>query len=168
MWMYDSNIVEYDITLTPWSSSYNRTITLPPNINLGNGISGVPNFLNINADNNTQLITTNTNTTPHEIIVLDITFNTAISTTVATLPPNRVVSGDLVLTTTGKILLTNYDNTNNNLYLTQYDYNTGLFEVEVDINVVNYPFGILFTNLKFISPMVMVKYIKSIKLTRII
>ena len=137
LWMYDGTtqeILEYDITLSPWSATFNRTITYPSGVYLGSGLGAITNTL---------LISTNTLTSPHEIIVLDITTSTAVSTVIGTLEPNRAVSGDILLTTTNKILVTNADIISSDQYLTQYSYPSGAFEVEVDITASTpSPYGI--------------------------
>jgi hypothetical protein len=134
LWMYSfflQTIYEYDITLIPWSATFNRNITYPPGVTLGPGLGSITN---------TQLISTNNN----EIIVLDITTNTAVSTVIGTLQPGRAVSGDILLTTTNKILVTNSTITLPSVkYLTQYSYPSGAFEVEVDITSVStQPYGL--------------------------
>ena len=137
LWVYDGTIQEiqeYDITLSPWSATFNRTITYPSGVYLGSGLGAITN---------TQLISTNTLTSPHEIIVLDITTNTAVSTVIGTLGTDRAVAGDILLTTTNKILVTNADIISSNQYLTQYSYPSGTFEVEVDItSSTPLPYGI--------------------------
>lgn len=127
LWMWEngtSSITEYDITLSPWSATFNRFISFPSGVNLGYGLGSITN---------TQLISTNDSVSPHQIIVLDITTNTAVSTVIGTLGVGRVVSGDILLTTTNKILVTNCEGTTGSTYLTQYSYPSGTFEVEVDI-----------------------------------
>jgi len=151
LWMYKniSNtgvITEYDITLIPWSLTFNRTITLPSGVRLGAGLGAI---------SNTQLISTSFSfnpgqspyTVPNYITVLDITTNTAVLTVIGTLganplPPQREVAGDILLTTTNKILVTNRSSTGD-VYLTQYSYPDGAFEVEVDItSTTPNPFGL--------------------------
>ena len=123
LWLYSGGVIkEYDITLIPWSATFNRNITYPSGVNLGSGLGSITN---------TQLISTNTSVSPNEIIVLDITTSTAVSTVIGTLEADRTVSGDILLTTTNKILVTNQSTTST--YLTQYSYPSGTFEVEVDI-----------------------------------
>jgi hypothetical protein len=152
LWLYKniSNtgvITEYDITLIPWSLTFNRTITLPsPGVRLGAGLGAI---------SNTQLISTSYSSNPGQsqysvpnyITVLDITTNTAVLTVIGTIganpnQPKRVVAGDILLTTTNKILVTNRSNTDD-VYLTQYSYPDGAFEVEVDItSTTPNPYGI--------------------------
>ena len=133
LWMYDGLLIyEMDITLNPWSATFNRTIAFPSGVILGAGLGAITN---------TQLISTNNNVSPNEIIVLDITTSTAVSTIIGTLKPGRTVSGDILLTTTNKILVTNQGV--DGIFLSQYSYPSGTFEVEVDITstIIN-PWGI--------------------------
>ena len=60
LWLYSSVIHEYDITLSPWSITFNRNISL--SVTLGSGLGAI---------NDTTLISTDSNTS--EIITLDIT-----------------------------------------------------------------------------------------------
>ena len=143
-----SELREYDITLSPWSATFNRNIcnsnpclTFPQNYVLGVGLSAITN---------TQLISTNSLVSPVEIIVLDITTNFGVPTVIGTLGANRTVSGDILLTTTNKILVTNFSTAGiniGNVYLTQYSYPSGTFEVEVDItSTILGPFGLFIDN----------------------
>jgi hypothetical protein len=63
---------------------------------------------------------------------------------IGTLLPGREVSGDILLTTTNKILVTNSTTSGPYLtYLTQYSYPSGTFEVEVDItSTTSQPYGL--------------------------
>jgi hypothetical protein len=131
LWMYDGAIQEYDITLSPWSVTFNRTIQHSLGVSLGAGLGAI---------SNTELISTNISVSPNEIIVLDITTSTAVSTVIGPLGAGRYVSGDILLTTTNKILVTNEGN--DGVFLSQYSYPLGTFEVEVDItSTISQPFG---------------------------
>ena len=133
LWMYNGAIQEYNITLSPWSSTFNRTITYPSGVSLGSGLGAI---------SDTQLISTNGASSPNdEIISLDITSSPAVATVIGTLSPGRSVSGDILLTTTNKILVTNVGS--GGAYLTQYSYPSGAFEVEVDItSSTTTPYGL--------------------------
>ena len=136
LWVTSGGVIkEYDITLSPWSLTFNRDITQP--YTLGSGMG---------AASNTKLLSSNGSTIPAQIIELDITTNNAVPTILFTLGVGRQVSGDILLTTTGKVLVTSVIlgfNTNNQTFLSQYDYNTGTLEVDVDIsNYIPYPYGI--------------------------
>jgi hypothetical protein len=121
LWIYMSSIYEYDITLSPWSITFNRTIDL--SVGLGAGLGAI---------NNTTLISTDGGS---DIITLDITTSAATSTVIGSLPPGRIVSGDILQTTTvpPKIIVTNQGG--DGYFLSQYVVVGGLavFETEVDI-----------------------------------
>ena len=121
LWIYLSSIYEYDITLSPWSINFNRTIDL--SVGLGAGLGAI---------NNTSLISTDGGS---DIITLDITTSAASATVIGSLPPGRIVSGDILQTTTTppKIIVTNQGG--DGYFLSQYVVVGGLavFETEVDI-----------------------------------
>jgi hypothetical protein len=121
LWLYDSVIHEYDITLSPWSITFNRNISL--SVTLGSGLGAI---------NDTTLISTDSNTS--EIITLDITTSAATKTVIGDLPPGRVVSGDILQTTTTppKILVTNEGG---GYFLTQYVVIGGLAVFETEVNI---------------------------------
>ena len=138
LWMNStSTIREWDITLNPFTATLNRTIIIPHTIGAGLG-----------AIDNTTLITTNTNVSPNTIVTLDITNNTATSTykfdlAVGGVP--RYIAGDLLLTTTNKVITTN--TTLGVTYATQFDYVTGTVEVDVNIGgTIANPFGLYIEN----------------------
>jgi hypothetical protein len=134
LWVTSGGVIkEYDITLSPWSLTFNRDITQP--YPLGSGMGAV---------SNTKLLSSNGSTIPAQIIELDITTNNAVPTILFTLSSDRVVSGDLLLTTTGKVLVTSVSyNPTFKTFLSQYDYSTGTLEVDVEItNFTPYPYGI--------------------------
>jgi hypothetical protein len=134
LWVYVGfTIKEYDITLSPWSLTFNRDI-ISPHV-LGSGLGSI---------SNTKLLSSNLNASPTTVVELDITTNNATSTILFTLSSDRVVSGDLLLTTTGKVLVTSVSyNPTFKTFLSQYDYSTGTLEVDVEItNFTPYPYGI--------------------------
>jgi hypothetical protein len=133
MYTFGGAIQEYNITLNPWSATFNRSISLPSGFGWGAGLGAI---------SNTQLICTNeAGIAPWKIVVLDITSSTAVSTVVGTLKPGRTVSGDILLTTTNKILVTNQGT--DGKFLSQYSYPSGTFEVEVNIGAtISAPYGI--------------------------
>lgn len=116
-------ISEWNITLSPFTATFSREITLPHTIGAGLG-----------AINDTTLIATNVDVTPNTVVTLDITNNTATSTNNFNLTANatnRTVTGDILLTTTNKVLVTN--NGGSNKYITQFSYPAGTVEVDVEI-----------------------------------
>lgn len=138
LWMNStSTIREWDITLNPFTATLNRTIIIPHTIGAGLG-----------AINDTTLIATNTSVTPNTIVTLDITNNSAISTykfdlAVGGVP--RYIAGDLLLTTTNKVITTN--TALGVTYATQFDYATGTVEVDTNIgSTIPNPYGLYIEN----------------------
>jgi hypothetical protein len=141
LWVNTSfNIYEYNITLSPWSQTYNRTISTG-SVQTGNALGKLPG-------NNNKLVTVDVSRSPGVIVELDITNPTATSVDIVTLPPGAVTPGDLIITDTiqPKILinLTSVTSGANGLY--QYDYNTGAFEIYVPLGAATGAFGIFEEN----------------------
>lgn len=116
-------ISEWNITLSPFTATFSRIITTPHNI--GSGLGAI---------NDTTLIATNVDVIPNTVVTLDITNDTATSTNKFNLTANatnRTVTGDILLTTTNKILVTN--NGGSSKYITQFSYPAGTVEVDVEI-----------------------------------
>jgi len=124
LWIYDSSIHEYDITLSPWSINFNRNISLP--VGLGAGLGAI---------NNTTLISTEGGS---NIITLDITTSAATATGIGSLPLGRYVTGDILQTTTTppKIIVTNQGG--DGYYLSQYVVVEGLAVFETEVNIGAY------------------------------
>ena len=137
IFMYTNNqIYEYDYINCPFSASFNRIINIPVGVQLGNGLA---------VKNNTTLLSSGF-FYGASLFEIDIT---TISAGITTLFPftNRYVLGDILYTTTAqpKILATLGDVSGNN-FLSQYDYNTGNLEIDVNINSINGPFGVFIEN----------------------
>lgn len=127
MWSIDTQIVEWDITLSPFSAVFNRNITLPGGLTTGSGISAI---------NDTLLIAVDSSVSPQEVVELDITTTTATMSTVFTLQTNRVALGNFLYTTSNKLLILNQDSITSAYYLTQYDYATTTIDLDIDLGAV--------------------------------
>jgi hypothetical protein len=133
LWTNGGNkISEWNITLNPFTATFNRIIDVPHNTGAGLG-----------AINDTTLITSNTSVFPNSVVTLDITNQNAISTYKFDLSvggSSRTVAGDILLTTTGKVLVTNQGATS---YITQFNYATGVVENDIEIGgTIASPFGV--------------------------
>ena len=129
MWLAGNpNIGEWDINLNGFTSTFVRNIIMSHQI--GAGLAVI---------NNTTLITSNYTVFPNTIVELDITTNNAVSTEKFQLIAGRVVSGDLLLTTNNKLIVTTEDTVNR--YISQYNYLTGSLEVDSVINITK-PWGL--------------------------
>jgi hypothetical protein len=116
LWVYDggasTSLLEYDITLNPFSQTFNRTIT---SVSSNSGLCAINDTTLINIDGS-------------DVYELDITTNVPSATLKWSMITGRVVQGDYMYTTTNKLIVTN------NGYITQYDYATGTVEVDIDIS----------------------------------
>jgi hypothetical protein len=114
----DPNLIcaigEWDYTLTPFTLTFVRYITLPDPIGDYPGLFAI---------NNTTLITsTDTNTIPNGIIQIDISDPSPNITTLLEFPYGYRTFGDYVVTTTGKLIVVVVDFNFRDKYLYQYDF----------------------------------------------
>ena len=117
LWLYDpSKIREWDITLCPFSATFNRDIILPSALGAGLGV----------IDNTTLVSTVGGN-----VVEIDITSSPAVFTTKFATPLGRVIAGDMVYTYSAPNKLICSYNAGANEYITQHDYTTGNIEVDV-------------------------------------
>jgi len=121
-----ATILEYDITLSPFTISYNRTITSP--FVLGEGLavreSGGNNILIVNSGNTADA--------QGGVYELDITTNTASSTFKFSFDPTGICFGDIALSTNNKLIaMVRTGTTTFDYNIFQYDYNTGVRELIV-------------------------------------
>ena len=126
-WSIDTQIVEWNITTSPFSAVFSRNITLPVGFTTASGISSL---------SNTLLIAVDSSVSPQEVVELDITTTTASSTTVFTLQTDRVALGNFLYTSSGKLLILNQDSMTSAYYLTQYDYATSVIDLDINLGSV--------------------------------
>jgi len=126
-------ILEYNITLSPWTITYNRTITVPSGVEL----------IGLTAINNTTLLS-GLAATPRQLVSLNITTSVASITSVANLPANAIPTQDIIYTTNNKIIITTQ--INYTYYLIQYDYLTGQNELMIPIGTSIFPQGLFVEN----------------------
>ena len=122
--MTSTGITEWNITLSPFTSSFNRVIAMPGTVTLGAGLGCV---------NNSYLISSDISRTPQELIELNISGNTAITRTITTLSANTAISGDILYTTQGKVIFTTETGIVNTRHISQHDYLTGNLEFTIQI-----------------------------------
>lgn len=133
LWLYNAGhtgISEWNITLSPFTAIFNRNIISTP-ISSGLGAIDDTHLLNFSGYGSTALYE------------LDITGGTSVNTFKFNILPNRSVSGDFILTTTNKLIVTTYDSVTARTYISQYDYATGALELDLDIySTIPAPFGV--------------------------
>jgi uncharacterized delta-60 repeat protein len=140
LWLYAGpNIYEWNITLTPFTKTFNRTITAPTGIGLGNGLCAI---------NDIQLISSNFSNGNIIKITLN-SDNTSTSETLFTLPTGRSISGDILYTTNGKIILTTFTSGVYKSYISQYALTNNVWTLEFEQEITTsaqYPYGLATIN----------------------
>ena len=127
LWIIDTDIKEWDITLKPFTAEFNRSITYGETPSVAGNI----------AINNTTLIAVNSIASPQEILELDVTTTTAVSTSKFAIQANRNVISNLIYTTQGKLVFVSQDTVSSDHYITQYNYSDGTLELDVNIGTVS-------------------------------
>jgi hypothetical protein len=127
LWSIDTDIKQWDISLSPFSATPSGTIALPMGYSPGYGIV---------AKNNGILISTDTSASPNDVVELDVTVVTAVATIMFSLQADRISTGNMLYTTDGKLIVVNQDGITSDYYITQYDYATGTIEVDLNIGTV--------------------------------
>lgn len=127
LWIIDTNIEEWDITLQPFTAVFNRSITYGETPSVAGNI----------AINNTTLLAVNSIASPQEILELDVTTTTAASTSKFAIQANRNVISNLIYTTQGKLVFVSQDTVSSDHYITQYNYSDGTLELDVNIGAVS-------------------------------
>jgi uncharacterized protein (TIGR02145 family) len=124
LWLYAGNtIYEWNITLNPFTQTFNRTISGPTGF-LGNGLCAI---------NDTQLIGSNTVSTDSVVRITLNPNNTSTSEVLFNLPDTRAVSGDIIYATNGKIIVTTQSLTAvQNAWISQYAFNGTSWVLEFD------------------------------------
>jgi hypothetical protein len=125
-WSIDTDIKEWDITLSPFSAVYNRTIALPVGFTTSTGVF---------AKDVTTLIAVDDSVSPQDIVEIDVTNLIATSITIFSLPADRTTVSNILYTTTGKLLIVTQDDMTSDYYLSEYDYATGILDLEIDITI---------------------------------
>jgi hypothetical protein len=126
LWIIDTDIKEWDITLQPFTAVFNRNITYGETPSVAGNI----------AINNTTLLAVNSIASPQEILELDVTTTTAVSTSKFAIQANRNVISNLIYTTQGKLVFVSQDTVSSDHYITQYNYSDGTLELDVNIGAV--------------------------------
>jgi uncharacterized protein (TIGR02145 family) len=141
LWTFDNTgIFEYNITLSPFTSVYNRKINLPiipGTISLINGLCAI---------DDTHLLSDKVTITGNQIIKLTLNpspDNTCLVEELFALPFGRQVSGDIMYTTDDKIIVTTATQPYGlNFYISQYALINGVWTLEFDLllpNTIPYP-----------------------------
>ena len=132
--MTNISVREYDLVENPYSVTLSRTFTTSKN-GAGNAFSG---FF---AKSNSELIGFYSSY-PSNFVSIDITTIPTVQTDLWTTSSNRIVQGNSLYTTNGKVIYLNRTSSSV-FYLTQVDYATGLEDFDTLLGSANY-FSALF------------------------
>ena len=124
LWSVLSTFEEWDITLSPFTATYNRSIAFPVGFSISSGIVAI--------DDET-LFCVDDSITPQEACFMDVSGSTAVKTLAFTLPADREAKTNPLITTSGKVIIVNLDSVSGDYYITQF-YDFGGV-VEIDMNI---------------------------------
>jgi hypothetical protein len=127
-----TEIAEYNINLVPYTSNFNRIITV--NAFFGNGLCAI--------DDTSLISSTRPSSTQSVVTIIKITLNPNNTGTVEnlfTLPSGRQISGDIIYTTNGKIIVTTVRivGTVLTFWISQYALINNVWSLEMEKNITN-------------------------------
>jgi hypothetical protein len=132
LWSIDTTLEQWDITLNAFTATYNTSIPLPVGFTTSSGIVAI--------DDNT-IIAIDDSVTPPNVVELEI--DNPISPMVITptiqfaLQTDRVAIGNPLYIQTGELIIINQDATTYTYYISQYNYSTGVLELDINIGSVD-------------------------------
>ena len=150
LWVYGefnnstTGIREFTITRNPFTATFNRFISFTsiPYANTRNGLAAV---------NNTTLLVSSGATNGTAIATIDITTTATTPSILFNLNADRVLRGDLIYTSTGKVIISTFNITaGTGNFITQYNYSSGVRELEISSGNNTFGFGYYITNSEFV------------------
>ena len=131
LWLITDNVYEWDIISSPFSAVFNRVIT---NVPLSSGLGAINDTTLVGISRPTFLSSA-------QVFECDIAGTISVNTFKFSLIAGRFIAGDYLLTTTGKLITTTFGN--DGVYVTQYNYSTGIVEMDVNISAtIPSPYGL--------------------------
>ena len=131
LWSVTTEFLQWDITLSPFSATYNTAIPFPGGFTTSSGIVAISDSLIIAVDDSVS---------PLNIVELEI--DNPIGPTSMTLSvqfalqADRLAFGNMLYTNEGKLIVINQDTISNDYYLTQYEYFSGTIELDLNIGII--------------------------------
>jgi len=132
LWSVDTQFSQWDITLNPFTATFNTTIPFPGSFTTSSGIVAI---------DNSTIIAIDDSVSPQDVVELAI--DNPISPTFMTptikfsLQTDRVAKGNPLYVQTGEIIIINQDSNTYTYYISQYDYSTGVLELDINIGAVD-------------------------------
>ena len=131
LWSVTTEFLMWDITLSPFSATFNTAIPFPGAFTTSSGIVAL---------NNTTLVAIDDSVSPQDVVELVLDCNVTppafTSTVQFSLQTDRIAIGNMLYTTGGKLLVINTDTISGDNYITQYDYATGVIELDLNIGAI--------------------------------
>jgi hypothetical protein len=131
LWSVTTDFLQWDITLSPFTATYNTAIPFPGTFTTSSGIVAISDSLIIAIDDSVS---------PLNVVELEI--DNPVGPTSMTLSVqfalqvDRTAIGNMLYTTIGKLIVINQDTVTSDYYLTQYDYATGVIELDLNIGTI--------------------------------
>jgi len=131
LWSVTTQFLMWDITLSPFSATFNTAIPFPVGFTTSSGIVAL---------NDSTLVAIDDSASLEDVVELVLDCNVTppvfTSTVQFSLQTNRTAIGNMLYTTGGKLLVINTDTISGNNYITQYDYVTGVIELDLNIGSI--------------------------------
>jgi hypothetical protein len=121
----------WDIVLSPFSATFNTAIPFPGAFTTSSGIVAI---------DDSTLIAVDDSVSPQDIVELALDCNVTppafTSTVQFGLQVDRTAIGNMLYTTGDKLLVINIDTVSGDNYITQYNYVTGVIELDLNIGSI--------------------------------
>lgn len=131
LWSVTTAFLQWDITLNPFTATYNTSIPFPGTFTTSSGIVAI---------DDSTIIAVDDSVTPLDVVelVIDNPINPSfMSPTVKfSLQADRIAIGNMLYTNEGKLIVINQDTITSDYYITQYEYSTGTIEEDLNIGSV--------------------------------
>lgn len=131
LWSVDTQFSQWDITLNPFTATFNTTIPFPVGFTTSSGIVAI---------DNSTIVAIDDSVSPQDVVELEIddpiTPMFMTSTIKFALQTDRVAKGNPLYIQTGEIIIINQDSTTYTYYISQYNYSTGVLELDINIGSV--------------------------------
>jgi hypothetical protein len=132
LWSVDTQFSQWDITLNPFTATFNTTIPFPGGFTTSSGIVAI---------DNSTIVAVDDSVSPQDVVELAI--DNPISPTFMTptikfpLQTDRIAKGNPLYIQTGEIIIINQDVNTYTYYISQYNYSTGVLELDINIGSVD-------------------------------
>lgn len=131
LWSVTTEFLMWDITLSPFSATFNTAIPFPGGFTTSSGIVAL---------NDITLVAIDDSASPQDVVelVLDCNVNPPVftSTVQFSLQADRIALSNMLYTNTGKLIVINQDTITSDYYLTQYEYSSGTIELDLNIGTI--------------------------------